>query len=141
MNPIPQIIVTYLLVDRLVFRISHKLAGTYNQFEHYYSLPFYLKGAFFTHAMFYLGGFYNRIELPQIAILTLTVFQLVINIIRNREKKQDSFDILTSIFNFSLILLLLYWGHFYDQLNFDFLNYFTYAEEHNLDLYYYQRRL
>jgi len=140
MFPIPQIIVTYFLIDRVFFRISQKVNNTYVYLPHYYSVKFYFLGGTVSHLLFWWGGFYNEFNSPQIAMILMTVFQLVTHAIRNKKKKQDSFDISLTILNFSFILLLLYLGKFYDNLNFNFLNFIPHAEGYHTDLYRYERR-
>jgi hypothetical protein len=113
---IPHIVVTYLLVDRVFWRIRHKLNNTYRQINNYYSIQFSILGTAISHALFAWGGFYERFEVPQIIMVTYAIYQLGINLIRNNKKREDSFDISITLFNFMFILLLLYMGRFYDKM-------------------------
>lgn len=117
----PEIIVTYLILDRLIFRsrvFFLRLQDTVR--PEYYSIEFAFLGQIFSHFLFWWGGFYDQFWLPQFILIALSLYELAINLIRNKKKKDISFDIKATIFNFIFITVLLTTGHFYDKLNFIF---------------------
>jgi hypothetical protein len=114
--PIPHIIVTYLLIDRLVFRVRHKLDNTYSQFEYFYSIKAELLGSAVSHFLFWWGGFYDQFGWPQFLFISITIFSIVKNLIRNLKKKSDSFDISFTLLTFISIMILLYCGGFFNNI-------------------------
>jgi hypothetical protein len=114
--PIPHLIVTYLLIDRACWRIIQKVRNTHVHVQFFYSFKAELLGTCVTHSLFWWGGFYNEFNIPQIVLISVSTFQLIKNLIRNLKKKEDSFDISFSVFNFMFIIVLLYLGHFYDKM-------------------------
>lgn len=115
----PELIVTYLIFNRLFFRIHvYRSRTEQNVRPEYYSIEFALLGQFISHLLFWWGGFYDQIFIPQIILICLSVSELAINLIRNKKKKDDSFDLKATLFNFILISVLLITGHFYDRLSF-----------------------
>lgn len=69
-----------------------------------------------TQALYYWGGFWNQGEWPQLVMAGFLAVGLTITIIEHNKEKVNKGLSAYSIFGAVIVIVLLYFGHFFDPL-------------------------